>query len=272
MDLRNNHIVQLPSIPFDDWLAHVVDSTDEELVSLGDFPCAVWDRLWALRVAAQEPLPVSVRSLERLHDRLKGKAFESDVWAELVAKAGFAIPEAIAHELLDRKIAVSAVFRSTPTMSVLRRVSMADSQAAWRLACTLCFSDRHSPDEFGAFLRAHAHHVEMLRSLARLDSVPGPKEEAMMSVIRSHPDAAELLRSRRVKLAAGAAARARNDEEIERLYRSHNPHVLRELAANPLTPIPLLRELLTRSGSKFARQIRVLAAQNLARRDGEVRT
>ena len=257
-------------MPLDDWIAHLVGSTDEELDAIADSR-PVWDQLWSLRVAAKhEPLPVNERSLEQLHSRLKGKAFESELWNELLAKAGFTIPEAMAHELLDRHIAIGWVFRSTPTISVLQRVSMEDSQAAWRLACHLCLSDEHSPDEFADFLRAHAHHTEMLRSLTRLDSVPGPKEQALIRVLTSHPNAAELLRSRCMKVAADAAARSRSIGEIERLYRTQDPHVLRELAANPLTPIPILKELAVQSDKKFARQIRVLATQNLAHRSGEV--
>jgi hypothetical protein len=260
--------MQLPCIPIDDWLVHLSDSSDEDLASLARAcPGPVWDGLWSLRVAAgYEPLPVHDGALERLHARLKGRAFESDLWSELLAKGGFRLPEKIAHDLIDRRIAVGEVFRATPTMNVLRRVSKDDSQAAWRMGCTLCFSTHRTVAEFAAFLRDHTHHLEMLRSFTRLESLSPAKEEALLDFFRSHPHGAELLQSRRMKVAAASAAESRDVEELKNLRTSRDPHVLRELAANPRTPIPILKELALQSGTKFARQIRVLAAQNLSQR------
>src|SRR5688572_17289152 len=140
----------LPTLPIDSWLAEVADASDEDLEVLADWGQSrhIWEALRSLRGATDyKPFSVQVETVERIYRRLHGSSFESSLWSELLGKCGFSLPDWIAHDLLDRKIAIGAVFRSTPTVEILGRVSQDDSQAAWRLACILLSSDEYSPDD-----------------------------------------------------------------------------------------------------------------------------
>lgn len=262
--------MQLPTLPIDSWLAEVADASDEDLEVLADWQQSrhVWDALWSLRAATDyKPFSVQVETVERIHRRLHSSSFESSLWGELLAKCGFSLPDWIAHDLLDRNIAIGAVFRSTPTVQILRRVSKDDSQAAWRLACILLSSDQYSPDDVRQVLQTHAHHHEMMRSLATIAVVPGPKEGVLLQALASQANGAELVRLRQMRNVASTIAHLDGGEiDWERLYRTQDPHILRELAAHPSAPIHILTALAASTRTKFAKQIRSLAAENLAQR------
>jgi hypothetical protein len=129
------------------------------------------------------------------------------------------------------------------------------------------YTDPAVPEStFRQFLTEHSDLPWLFESLARETADPESKEQALTAVAGRLPvkGAVQSLMSERDQ--ERRATRTADLAEIGQLYQLGEPRVWRALAANPKTPEAVVRELLAVKGTKYAREIRARAAENLSRR------
>lgn len=129
------------------------------------------------------------------------------------------------------------------------------------------YGNRIEPAErLRTFLNEHRDRNWLFETLARETPDPPEKEQVLREVVAPLPvrqPVEQLLEGRRQERLAAAATDPR---EIERLYQLDQPRIWRALAANPHTPRAILQSLREVKGVAFSREIRTVAASNLARR------
>lgn len=267
-------MIRVPFLPIEQWLGELIGATDDELRQVAEQAGRAGllsTQLFRLRQPPNRlPLTADVGVLVRLHERLRGKDFERRLWCELLFGGSFQVTEGMAHDFLDRGVAPEEFPYAQASESVLRRLSGTHSTAAYWLAQDMYRKPQYSVEEFRRFLREHRHQGVIIDSLVReLPAEDPAKDDAFMEEVDRREDAAELRRLREMKLASVHAARPTlAPSECEALFDLGDPRVLRSLAANPTTPSHLLERLAGMKGAKFARQIRILAAEELRRRTG----
>ena len=116
------------------------------------------------------------------------------------------------------------------------------------------------------FLDRHKGHKWLLETLARHKASSSKKEQAYLAAIHSSPDSEQLLRAHELRGRARRAQVTSDPVEIETLFASDEPEILRGLAANPHTPAQLLDDLSRMQNRRLAREIRLLALETLSRR------
>jgi hypothetical protein len=262
-----------PDIPVEPWLLWLISLSDADLRGLinRDKKLSIDEclerKLWNLRVRLHYfRVPADTGVLAQVHARLKGFSEEEWYWKRLLGTAWLPVTEEIANDLIDRGIAVSEITRCFEDGPVLKRLSNSDTSAAYRLAVAMYFNVQCSACEFEAFLTEISHHCLVFGTLATLDPNDQAKESVLQTALASQPEGHSLIQLRQAKfqeIEAGSAGLTDND--FRRLWETGSSRVLLALAQNPSTPIWILDLLTQQSQEKFARQIRVAAANNVAR-------
>ena len=120
--------------------------------------------------------------------------------------------------------------------------------------------------KFASFLQLHKENEWLLESLARENPSSHEKYLSYTEALKRYPDIQnDLIRIQLSRKRQMEASEATTEAEIRNLYGTGDPAVLRALAANSHTPIDLLRTMESMHGVKFAREIRTLACDTLAR-------
>ena len=139
-------------------------------------------------------------------------------------------------------------------------------EAILTIAKNLYTSPDAPPADFQAFLAKHADNEWMLKSLAHLAASTAKKEEELIAVLKSHTAAYDyFIGVQRSLQRQKRAFEATSEETMRELFETGDPAAFRGLALNPLTPEPLLLDLVRTRGIKGAREIRELASEALRR-------
>ena len=123
-----------------------------------------------------------------------------------------------------------------------------------------------SADVFASFLQRHQDNEWFLQSLAREDPSSQEKYLVYTEALTKCPDVQnDVINIQLSRKRQQDATTATVESEIRRLFESGDSAVMRVLAANPHTPVDLLRSMESLHGIKFAREIRNMARSTLAR-------
>lgn len=129
--------------------------------------------------------------LHALHQHLRGRASERAIWDAVVAVLDRPLPAEVAHDLLDRRVAIDALMPSRQQDEVQWRMARELGEEA---ALTLAFEYHRDPgrstEEFRALLQEFADDSWMLRGLVDRWASSPEKEAAYREVIE-RPDAPE---------------------------------------------------------------------------------
>lgn len=211
-----------------------------------------------------EGVPSPAEALRQVHARIRGSEAEATIWPCLIGQRRRPIPADIAHDLIDRELAIEVLAQTRQVDAVQWRLAERSPQACALLAVEFYTRPEHSPAVFAELLARSAESTALLADLARLDASTPEKEQRYLAAVRQHPAAACLLARhaahQRVRRAQAPDA---HPAELAALFVRGEPPVLRALAANPRTPAHLLQALAGVEGISYAPQIRRTARQTL---------
>lgn len=132
--------------------------------------------------------------LSRLHEQTRGAEWEADLWFWLLQFLPDGLPDAVAHDLIDREIAVDALGHCNLTDAALWRLAGWVDEALLTLSKRRYVSAEHTADQFEEVLYAFPQHKWMLMSLPSLLPSSHEKAERLAARLREHPRRDELLR------------------------------------------------------------------------------
>lgn len=132
--------------------------------------------------------------LTRLHERTRGAVWEEELWFWLLQFLPGGLPDAIAHDLIDREIAIDALGHCNLGDGALWRLADRVDEALLRLAKRRYVSEQYTADAFEEVLHAFPQHEWTLMSLPSLPASDREKVERLAAYIRRHPRREELVR------------------------------------------------------------------------------
>ncbi len=185
----------------------------------------------------------------------------------------YPLPPEVAHDLLDRGIACGWLEHSWQVDEVRWRMAEEGHfDALLNLVFDAYCDTRRSLAEFEALLERISDDKYSLEVVLHEGTASWPdKEMALLKVVEQHPQADELLHFARLqKLVARTYDSQLGRDELDFLYSTNEPDVLRGLASNDRTPNEYLRQMIKLSDIKFADAIRSAAKENLRQRSREL--
>ena len=176
-----------------------------------------------------------------------------------------ATPEDLLLDFCDRGICLDDLGHRTGPRKLLERMAAVHRypEAIVTLATELFTNAGESARAFETFANEHADCDWMLESLARRPASSLEKEALFETIVRGRPGAARILRIREVYRWKSTARQTTDPKEIQRLYETGEPDVLRALAGNQATPRSLLESLAAVKNVKNAADIRNRARRRL---------
>ena len=209
-------------------------------------------------------LEVADTVLETLHEKILNSSCESALWGALIWNLAKPLPSTIAHDLIDRGIALTDLEHSRQTDEVQWRMAENQREALLTLAIDFYTKSSYNEAEFQHLLQKFPDSRWMLETLAYRQPSSPAKEKAFLNVLSRHPEVEKIQRRHRLHNLINRAYQATNQEEIEALYAEKETPILRGLAENLHTPPSILEELASMTG-----QIRHFARENLRRQRSE---
>lgn len=199
-----------------------------------------------------------------LHRRLYGHLCEDLLWAAILCNIGRPLPVSIAHDLLDRELALSSIGHSRQADEVQWRMAAFYSEALLTLAREFYTSADRTFAEFQDLLRQFPDDVWMLTSLSLESASSSEKETYLFHHIRQLPNADEILEPYNHRIQEQQARQTEDQAEIQQLFQTGEAHILLGLAQNPCTTSDILQALMKMKAKPYARGIRGNAKKTLA--------
>lgn len=243
------------------------ESADSEIQSLPFFSHCRWQ-------FRQVPLPL----LESLAAKIRGLECEKNLWWGLLHVLDHALPESVAHDLIDREIHVTLLGHTRQTDEVQGRLADLVDEALLTIAKEFYTDNAHSIEEFESILKKHHDHHWMLSSLAH-DAVSSPEKSALLEqFLMRHDDATYLMETKRNVGNQRVSPSYDNQEkcpvwmsvpispakdQLTELYGTREPEGLKLLASDAQTPVEILEELSNIRDIPMAAEIRRRADYNL---------
>lgn len=218
---------------------------------------------------------VSDETLLELNHKVRNCPCEEPIWEAILWHIEHPLPTEVAHDLVDRKIAITLLGHTMQNEEIKWRLAPLVDEALLTLAKEFYMNPERSVEELQSVLRQYPDHQWMLSSLAHCYSSSIEKRAVFIEVVKQRPDADALLRILPVESMSPSKRRATCISipivhQLESLYGTRVPEEILAIASNPQTPYEILEELVQLRGVALSRRIRIAADQNLRRRNEDM--
>ncbi|MFL5732617.1 MAG: hypothetical protein ACJ78Q_05390 [Chloroflexia bacterium] len=217
--------------------------------------------------APPEKRAVREVQLWELHAHTRGADCEDGIWTGVINHCSHPLPQGIAKDLIERRVAIDALGHSRQVDEAQRRLASFYGEALVTLAVDMYTNPQYTAEEFGAMLvefRDSPGYFWALETLASHEPSGEEKQEAYLLAVRERPEAERLLHRNEVYQRVMEARKPEmTEQKAIALFDSGEPEVWEALAKHPGTPVEVLRALAGVRGVKSARVIRERARENL---------
>jgi len=243
------------------------ETLDDFLSWVGDTAIDEIDKRFTSSFAVADDLPAAGLLTEpgagALHSKLRGARCEEFVWSALLWKLKIALPDSIAADLIDRRIAVRAMAEMPQSVSIRWRLAEIDSATRAALLKEAYTRPSWTAEEFGRALTSFGNEVA-LRPLIYLTPDSVDKAQAFSSAIKSFATLREIAWRSELASLVRWASQSLTPEQYSDLYRREEPEINAALAVNLETPLIILNELgkqKTRTGTAARVTLRQLSRE-----------
>ena len=225
---------------------------------------------------------VSSELLQQLHTKLRKSRVEKFIWPCLVWHLKNALPSEVAHDLLDRKIAVNELGHSRQNEDVQWRMAMFYDEALLTLAKDRYCSRKYDLSEFRRVLDFNSTHDWMMSFLSHAPASSKAKEQLFLDTAKRHPDAEKLIETHEAmatgrreakeeqkvyaQLLVLAAKPEITDDEALELLQITDQELYETLIKNRQLSTAILQEMTQLKNFGGASQVRGAAKSELNRR------
>jgi hypothetical protein len=109
---------------------------------------------------------VSSECIESLHKKLRNETCESGIWEALLRFLGDPLPSTVAHDLIDREIAVLDMGHTRQCDEIQWRLSELVEEALLTLIMERYVDERYDQESFLEVFNPHSAHGEVLEMLS----------------------------------------------------------------------------------------------------------
>lgn len=194
---------------------------------------------------------VSDEVLLNLHQSFRFQPDEEYLWSLIIPILADPLPDTIAHDLIRRKLNLSALAHTRQSTSSLRLLAPLVDEALLTLAQELYANADYSTSDFKKLLEQYSSHHWMLEKLAYCSPSSPEKKAIFLDIVAGHPDREKLEsltqgmsdfyqqceeEERQKAYNLQRAHESTGADEIRQLWKTNDPAVLLELTRNPSTP------------------------------------
>lgn len=208
-----------------------------------------------------------------LHAHVRGLKAERGIWEALLFVVEDPLPDEVAHDLIDRDIAVSWLGHSRQSDAIMWRLAPLVEEALATMADQIYTSPRHSAEELRQLLDRFPNIWMLLNSLAHARPSSEEKRAVFEHAIENHPQRDNFLQSPpdavawtpEQRAARREVARPLNADTIGPVLGVGGSDYILQISRDPDTPLEVLLDLAEVRGIENASAIRHAARINLRR-------
>ncbi len=137
------------------------------------------DRYSVEQKATREASHVSDVILHNLHQKIRKCVCEEPIWFSVIWYLSHPLPISIAHDLIDRGIAVFQMALSRQVDEVQWRLATFNEDALYTLIRERYMESRYSVDQFDMMLKLYEYNIDGIIYMLSFYATPSPEKEAV---------------------------------------------------------------------------------------------
>ncbi len=246
-----------------DWLEYVI-ATDIEVPADVEYPQFI------IELDIRDETPVeSDELIKAMHLKMQGSVLENTVWDQTIWHYNRRIPDELCFYLIENNLALTALGHTRQSHPVLLKLGHLVEEAALTLGKEIYQSDEYGLTDLKRVLNEFNDLYWLWESLIYVEASSEEKQLYFQNELYKRPEFTRIQEKSAEMETVDLIKETDSVEVIMKYYASGSPRMLNQIAANPYTPIDILKKLADIKGVDFARNTRSLARANLLARTGK---